>query len=132
MAPFDATGRTLALVSSNDEATVAATHRAMNAIERAVVAHEQLQVDSSRSTSQPPAVGSLERDRRTGRQHTKDRHLRRDDPIQRNDRLFPLRRQRCQKCLLTCGNGARGRIRTDDLPITRRMLGVGLDGSRRI
>src|SRR5688572_22143831 len=36
MAPFDTTGRTLALVSSNDEATVAATHRAMNAIERAV------------------------------------------------------------------------------------------------
>jgi hypothetical protein len=53
MAPFDATGRTLALVSSNDEAMVAATHRAINAIERAVVAYEQLQVDSSRSTSQP-------------------------------------------------------------------------------
>jgi len=33
---------------------------------------------------------------------------------------------------LTCGNRARGRIRTDDLPITRRMLGVDLDGSRRI
>jgi hypothetical protein len=33
---------------------------------------------------------------------------------------------------LTCDFGARGRIRTDDLPITRRMLGVGLDGSRRI
>ena len=32
--------------------------------------------------------------------------------------------------LLVCG--ARGRIRTDDLPITRRMLGVDLDGSRRI
>ena len=28
--------------------------------------------------------------------------------------------------------GARGRIRTDDLPITRRMLGVDLVGSRRI
>jgi hypothetical protein len=33
---------------------------------------------------------------------------------------------------LTCGFGARGGIRTLDLPITRRMLGVGLDGSRRI
>ena len=33
---------------------------------------------------------------------------------------------------LTCGFRARGRIRTDDLPITRRMLGVDLDGSRRI
>ena len=33
---------------------------------------------------------------------------------------------------LTCALGARGRIRTDDLPITRRMLGVDLDGSRRI
>jgi hypothetical protein len=33
---------------------------------------------------------------------------------------------------LTCGNRARGRIRTDDLPITSRMLGVDLDGSRRI
>src|SRR5215217_7408722 len=28
--------------------------------------------------------------------------------------------------------GARGRIRTDDLPITSRMLRVDLDGSRRI
>ena len=28
--------------------------------------------------------------------------------------------------------GARGRIRSLDLPITSRMLGVGLDGSRRI
>ena len=28
--------------------------------------------------------------------------------------------------------GARGRIRTDDLPIPRRLLGVDLDGSRRI
>lgn len=46
MAPFDATGRTLALVSSNDEATVAATHRTMNAIERALVAYEQLQLES--------------------------------------------------------------------------------------
>ena len=34
--------------------------------------------------------------------------------------------------LLTCSFGARGRIRTDDLPITSRMLDVDLDGSRRI
>jgi hypothetical protein len=40
--------------------------------------------------------------------------------------LFPDRASE----LLVCG--ARGRIRTDDLPITRRMLGVGPDGSRRI
>jgi hypothetical protein len=53
MAPFDATGRTLALVSSSDEATVAATHRTMNAIERAVVAYERLQVDSSKSHANP-------------------------------------------------------------------------------
>jgi hypothetical protein len=33
---------------------------------------------------------------------------------------------------LTCGFGARGRIRTDDLPITSRMLGVDPVGSRRI
>jgi hypothetical protein len=33
---------------------------------------------------------------------------------------------------LTCGFGALGRIRTDDLPITRRMLGVDLVGSRWI
>jgi hypothetical protein len=33
---------------------------------------------------------------------------------------------------LTCSFRARGRIRTDDLPITTRMLGVDLDGSRRI
>jgi hypothetical protein len=46
MAPFDATGRTLAIVSSNDEATVAATHRTMNAIEQAMLAYEALQVDS--------------------------------------------------------------------------------------
>jgi hypothetical protein len=32
--------------------------------------------------------------------------------------------------LLACG--ARGWIRTDDLPMTRRMLGVDLEGSRRI
>jgi hypothetical protein len=41
--------------------------------------------------------------------------LRRDDPIQRNDCLLPLRRQHCQRYPLTCGFGARGRIRTDDL-----------------
>ena len=58
--------------------------------------------------------------------------LRRDDPTQRNDRLLPPRSQQCQRCPLTCGFGARGGIRTDDLPITRRMLGVDLDGSRRI
>jgi hypothetical protein len=40
--------------------------------------------------------------------------------------LFPDRASE----LLVCG--ARGRIRTDDLPITRRMLGVGPDGSRRL
>jgi hypothetical protein len=39
--------------------------------------------------------------------------------IQRNDRLSPPRSQQHQKWPLTCGNGARGRIRTDDLPITR-------------
>jgi hypothetical protein len=33
---------------------------------------------------------------------------------------------------LTCGFGARGRIRIDDLPLTSRMFGVSLDGSRRI
>ena len=58
--------------------------------------------------------------------------LRRDDPTQRNDRLLPLRTQRCQKRPVTCGFGARGGIRTLELPITSRMLGVGLDGSRRI
>jgi hypothetical protein len=51
---------------------------------------------------------------------------------QRNDRRLPLPGQHYTKCLLTCGFGARGEIRTLDLPITRRMLGVGLDGSRRI
>jgi len=33
---------------------------------------------------------------------------------------------------LSCGSGARGRIRTDDPPFTSRMLGVDLDGSRSI
>ena len=56
----------------------------------------------------------------------------RRDPTQRNDRRLPLRSQQCQKLPLPCGFGARGRIRTCDLPITRRMLAVGLDGSRRI
>src|SRR5215207_5430801 len=41
------------------------------------------------------------------------------------------RRDRLTRAL-TCGFGARGRIRTDDLPITRRILGVDLVGSRRI
>jgi hypothetical protein len=42
MAPFDAAGRTVALVPGNDEATLAATQRTMNAIERAMVAYESL------------------------------------------------------------------------------------------
>jgi hypothetical protein len=46
--------------------------------------------------------------------------------------MLPPRSRQCWKHPLTCGFGARGRIRTDDLPITSRMLGVGLDGSRRI
>jgi hypothetical protein len=58
--------------------------------------------------------------------------LRHADPTQRNDRMLPPRSPPCQKCSVTCGFGARGGIRTLDLPITRRMLGVGLDGSRRI
>jgi hypothetical protein len=37
-----------------------------------------------------------------------------------------------RRALLSCGYRARGGIRTLDLPITSRMLGVGLDGSRRI
>lgn len=53
MAPFDATGRALALVSSNDEATVAATHRTMSAIERAVVAYEELHVGSGKEFDSP-------------------------------------------------------------------------------
>jgi hypothetical protein len=57
---------------------------------------------------------------------------RRDAPTQRNDRLVPPRSRQRQRCPLTCGFGARGGIRTDDLPITSRMLGVDLDGFRRI
>jgi hypothetical protein len=51
---------------------------------------------------------------------------------QRNDRLLPPRSQQILEIPLTCGFGARGGIRTLDLPNTRRMLGVDLDGSRRI
>jgi hypothetical protein len=58
--------------------------------------------------------------------------LRRADPTQRNDRQLPFCSQQCQKYPLTCWFGARGGIRTLDLPITRRMLGVDLVGSRRI
>ena len=46
------------------------------------------------------------------------RRLRHDDPTQRNDRLLPLRGQKRPRYPLTCTFGARGRIRTDDLPIT--------------
>jgi hypothetical protein len=53
MAPFDATGRTVALVSANDEAMVAATHRTMNAIERAMVAYEDMLVDSGKELDDP-------------------------------------------------------------------------------
>jgi hypothetical protein len=45
---------------------------------------------------------------------------RRDDPTQRNDRLVPPRSRQRQRCPLTCGFGARGGIRTLDLPITSR------------
>jgi hypothetical protein len=41
----------------------------------------------------------------------------RRDPTQRNDRLLQLRSQQCEKWPLTCGFGARGGIRTLDLPI---------------
>jgi hypothetical protein len=53
-------------------------------------------------------------------------------PIQRNARLLPPPRQQGREYPLTCGFGARGGIRTLDLPITRRILRVGLVGSRRI
>jgi hypothetical protein len=39
---------------------------------------------------------------------------------QRNDRRSPLPSQQSWKCPLTCGSGARGGIRTLDLPITSR------------
>jgi hypothetical protein len=52
--------------------------------------------------------------------------------IQRNDRLLALLGRQRPRSPLTCGFGARGGIRTLDLPITSRMLSVGLDGSRRI
>jgi hypothetical protein len=51
----------------------------------------------------------------------------RRDPTQRNDRRLPLRNQQCQKGPLTCGFGARGGIRTLDLPITSRTLTFQLD-----
>src|SRR5215207_11732503 len=46
----------------------------------------------------------------------------------------PISSKICSSCLiaLTSRNGAQGGIRTLDLPSTRRMLGVDLDGSRRI
>ena len=44
----------------------------------------------------------------------------RDDPTQRNDRLSPLDSQQRQKHRLTCGFGARGGIRTVDLPMMSR------------
>ena len=53
MGPFDATGRASALASSNDEATVAVTHHIMNAIERSVVAYEELQADSGKNLDDP-------------------------------------------------------------------------------
>jgi hypothetical protein len=56
----------------------------------------------------------------------------RRDPTQRNDRASSPHSQHSQKCPLTCGFGARGGIRTLDLPITSRILRVGLVGSRRI
>src|SRR5215218_9413272 len=58
--------------------------------------------------------------------------LRREIQPIRNDRLLPLRRQQCRKAPLTCGFGARGRIQTDDLPITSRTETLRLDPSRTI
>lgn len=40
-APFDAYGRTTAVVTSNDSLTIEATHRTVNAVERAVEAYEE-------------------------------------------------------------------------------------------
>ena len=58
--------------------------------------------------------------------------LRRDVQPKGMTACLPPCSQQRQECPLTCGFGTRGRIRTDDLPITRRMLGVDLVGSRRI
>ena len=60
---------------------------------------------------------ALDRPDRLLRSEAERARLRRGDPTQRNDRRLPPPRQQDQKYPLTCGFGARGGIRTLDLPI---------------